>query len=137
MVLISSVNSFASRLKSCLTKSLTFFIFFYIFLRKYTFILLYFLLLFSHTSFLSSVFFSLFKSPFLSSSFGPLLKILPNGEYSNLVCSTALGLKSISSITKYLYLSKLLEHNADILAAFLSKSYCALFYIIFLSKILI
>ena len=37
---------------------------------------------------------------------------------------------------KYSYLSKLPKDNGDILAAFLSKSYCALFCLIFLSKIL-
>ena len=43
--------------------------------------------------------FNLFKSPsFLSSSLSnPLLKILPNGEYSNLACSIAFGFKSKSS----------------------------------------
>ena len=56
-----------------------------------------------------------------------LLKILPNGEYSNLACSTVLGFKPKSSTVKYSYLYKLLEDNADILAAFLSKSYCASF----------
>ena len=53
------------------------------------------------------------------------LNILPNGEYSNLACSTVLGFKPKSSPVKYSYLSKLLEDNVDILAAFLSKSYCS------------
>ena len=53
--------------------------------------------------------------------------MLPNGEYSSLAYSTVLGLRSKSSPVKYSYLSKLLENNADILAAFLSKSYCASF----------
>ena len=90
------------------------------------------------TLFLSSIFFNLFKSPsFLSSSLNPLLNILPNGEYSNFAYSTVLGFKLKSSPVKYSYLSKLLEDNADILAASLSKSYCAPFYLIFLFKILI
>ena len=38
---------------------------------------------------------------------------MPNGEYSNLACSTVLGLRPRSSPVKYLYLSKLLEDNAD------------------------
>ena len=79
-----------------------------------------------------SIFFNLLKRPsFLSSLSNPLLKILPNGEYSNLACSTVLGFKPKSSPRNYSYLSKLLENNADILAAFLSKSYCASFYITF------
>ena len=53
----------------------------------------------------------------------PLLKILPNGEYSNLACSIAFGLKS--SPVKYSTLSKLLEDRADIITAFLSKLYRA------------
>ena len=57
---------------------------------------------------------------FLSFLSNPLFKILPNGEYSNLACSTVLGFKSKSSQVKYSYLSKLLENNGDILAAFLS-----------------
>ena len=47
-----------------------------------------------------------------------------------------LGLRPKSSLVRYSYLSKLLENNADILAAFLSKSYCASFYIIFCLKLL-
>ena len=43
-----------------------------------------------------------------------------------------LGLRS-----KYLDLSKFLEYNANISAAFRSKSYCHSFYLIFLFKILI
>ena len=50
------------------------------------------------SSFLPSIFFSFFRSPFfLSSSLNPLLKILPNGEYSNFACSTVLGLRPKSS----------------------------------------
>ena len=66
-----------------------------------------------------------------------LLSNVPNGEYSNFAFSAVLGLRPKSSPVKYAYLSKLLEDNANILAAFLSKSYCALFYLIFLFKILI
>ena len=55
----------------------------------------------------------------------PLLKILPNGEYSNLACSIAFGLKPKSSPVKYSTLSKLLEDRADIITAFLSKLYRA------------
>ena len=81
---------------------------------------------------------SLCKSPsFLLSSFNLSLKTLLNGEYSNFACSIILGLRSKSSPVKYLYLFKLLEDNADILAAFLSKSYYASFSLIFLPKILI
>ena len=88
---------------------------------------------FSSSSFLSLIFSSLFKIPsFLSSSLNPLLNILPNGEYSNFACSTVLGLRSKSSPVRYSYLSKLLEENADILAASLSKSYCVSFCLIFL-----
>ena len=82
--------------------------------------------MFSISSFLSLIFSSLFKSPFfLSSSLRPLLNILPNGEYSDFACSTVLGLRPRYSPVRYSYLSKLLEENADILAAALSKSYCA------------
>ena len=63
--------------------------------------------------------------------------MLPNGEYSNLACSIVFGFKPKSSPVKYSYLSKLLEDSADILAASLSKSYCASFCLIFLSKIFI
>ena len=63
--------------------------------------------------------------------------MLPNGEYSNLACSIVFGFKHKPLPVKYSYVSRLLEDNADILAAFLSKSYCASFYIIFLFKILI
>ena len=85
------------------------------------------------------MFFNLFKSPsFLSSSLSnPLLKILPNQEYSNLACSIVYVFKPKASPVKYSYLLKLLEDNADILAALLSKSYYASFCIIFLSKSLI
>ena len=69
--------------------------------------------------------FSPFKiSSFLSYSLNLLLNILPNGEYSNLVCSIVLGLRSKSSPVNNSYLSKLLEESADVLAASLSKSYC-------------
>ena len=83
----------------------------------------------NYSLFLRSIFFSLFKSPSsLSLSLSnPLLKVLPNREYSNLAYSTVLGLRTKSSPIKYSYLSKLLEDNADILAVFLSKSYCASF----------
>ena len=81
--------------------------------------------------------FNLFKSPsFLSSSLSnPLLKVLTYGEYSNLVCSILLGLRPKPLPVKYSYLSKLLEENPDILAAFLSKSYCASFCLIFYLKL--
>ena len=71
------------------------------------------------------------------SSLNPLLNILPNGKYSNLVCSIVLGLRPKSSPVNNSYLSKFLEDNADILAASLSKSYCGSFCLIFLFKILI
>ena len=49
------------------------------------------ILIVSHSYF--QYFFNLFKSlPFLSFSSNPLLKILPDGEYSNLACSVALAL---------------------------------------------
>ena len=48
---------------------------------------------------------------------------LPNVEYSNLACSTTLGLYPKSSPAKYSYLCNCLEDNADILAASLSRSY--------------
>ena len=129
MALFSSINCFASKFKGSLTKSVTSFML----SEALPFIA------FSCSSFLSSVFFSLFKSPsFLSFYFfNPLIKILPNGEYSNLACSTVLGFKLKSSPVKYSYLSKLLKDNEDILAAFLSKSYCVSFCVIFLFKILI
>ena len=51
-----------------------------------------------------------------------LVKTIPNGEYSNLVFSTTLGLYSKSSPVKYLYLPRrFFDFNADILAARLSK----------------
>ena len=89
-------------------------------------------------SFLTSIFFSLLNNPSFWSSLlsKPLVK-LPSGDYSNLACSTVLRLRPKSSPVKYSYLCKLLEDNADVLAAFLSKSYCASFFIIFLRKILI
>ena len=48
-----------------------------------------------------------------------------------------LGLRPKSSPVKYSYLSKLLQDNADISAAVLSKSNCVSFCLIFLLKILI
>ena len=91
---------------------------------------------FNFCSFLSSISFSLLNDPsFLSSSFKFLLKILPNGEYSNLACSIVFGFKPKSSSVKYSILSRFLEDRADIIAAFLSKSYCASFCRIFLSKL--
>ena len=56
---------------------------------------------------------------------------------TQIACSIVLGLRSKSLAIKYSYLSKLLEEYEDILAASLSKSYCASFRLIFLSKILI
>ena len=67
----------------------------------------------------------------------PYLKKIFNGEYSNLACSTLLGLRPRPSLVKYSYLSKLEEHNANISAAFLSKSYFVSFCKIFLCKIFI
>ena len=61
----------------------------------------------------------------LSSFFNPLLKALPNGEYSNLTCSTTPALYPNSSSVKCLYLSNSLDDNAEILAASLSKLYWA------------
>ena len=85
-----------------------------------------------------SIFFYLLKRPSsLSFSLNPLLKIILNGEYSNLACLIVFGFKPRSSPVKYSYLSKLLEDNEDILAAFLSKSYYVSFCRIFLFKILI
>ena len=66
-----------------------------------------------------------------------LLSDIPNGEYSNFTFSTVLGLRSKSSPVNNSNLSRLLEDNADISAAFLSKSYCDTFCLIFLFKILI
>ena len=68
--------------------------------------------------------FSFFKShSILSSFFNPLLKTVPNGEYSNLVCSATHGLYPKSSQTKYSYLSNSSVGDAEILAASLFKSY--------------
>ena len=65
----------------------------------------------------------MFKIPsFLSFSSTPLLKTLPNGEYSNLAGSTIPGLYPKSSPVKYSYLSNFLDDNAEILAASLSYS---------------
>ena len=67
-----------------------------------------------------SIFFNLLKRPFsLSSSLNYLLKILPNGEYSNQACSIVFGFKPKSSPVKYSILSRFLEDCADIIAAFL------------------
>ena len=49
------------------------------------------LIAFNCSSFLPLIVFNHFKSPFLSFSSNPLLKILPNGKYSNLTCSTTPG----------------------------------------------
>ena len=88
------------------------------------------------SSSLSLIFSNLLNNPyFLSSSLNALLNILPNGEYSSLVCSIVLGLRSKSSTVNNSYLSKLLEESTDILAASLSKSYCDLFCLVFLFKI--
>ena len=96
------------------------------------------LIVFINSSLLSLMFFNPFKIPsFLSSSLNPLLKTLPNGEYSNFACSIVLGFKPNSSPVNNSYLSKLIKESADILAASLSKSYCDSFCLIFLSKILI
>ena len=90
------------------------------------FLILMFLIPFNCCSFLPSIVFSIFQGlSFFSSSFKPLFKNLLNGKYPNLACSTVLGLRPRSSPVKYSYLSKLLEDSADILAAFLSESYCA------------
>ena len=84
-----------------------------------------------------SVFFDLFKSPsFLSSFSNSVLKTLPNGNYSNLACSTIPGLYPKSSPIKYSYLSSSLDNTTDILAASLSKSYWAKFALILSSRIL-
>ena len=77
--------------------------------------------MFISSSFLSLIFFNPFKIPsFLSSSLNPLLNILPNGEYSNLVCSIVLGFKSKSSPVNNSCLSKLLEESVDVLGFILS-----------------
>ena len=50
-------------------------------------------------------------------------KTAPNGEYSNLVFSSTLGLCPKSSPVKYSYFSKKsLDYKADIFAASLPKS---------------
>ena len=51
-----------------------------------------------------------------------LVKVYPNGEYSNLAFSTIPGLYPKSSSVKYSCLSNSLDDNADILGASLSKS---------------
>ena len=52
------------------------------------------------------------------------VKTAPNGEYSNLVFSSTLGLCPKSSPAKYSYFSKRsLEDKADIFAVSLPKSY--------------
>ena len=64
-------------------------------------------------------------------------KTTPNGEYSNLVFSSTLGLCPKSSPVKYSYFSKRsLEDKADILAASLPKLHWALFALILSSRIL-
>ena len=69
--------------------------------------------------------FSFFKShSILSSFFNRLLKTVPNGEYSTLVCSTTHGLCPKSSSTKYSYMSNSSVGDAEILAASLFKSCC-------------
>ena len=59
---------------------------------------------------------------YLSFLFNPLLKTLPNGEYSNLARSTTPVLYPKSSPVKYSYLWNSLDDNAEILAVSLSKS---------------
>ena len=54
-----------------------------------------------------------------------LFKASPNGEFSNLTFSTTPGLYPTSAPVKYSYLSNSLDNKAEILAAFLSKSYRA------------
>ena len=54
-----------------------------------------------------------------------LFKASPNGEFSNLTFSTTPGLYPKSAPVKYSYLSNSLDNEAEILAAFLSKSYRA------------
>ena len=82
------------------------------------------LIVFISSSFLFLIFSNLLNNPsLLSFLLNPLLKTLPNGEYSNLVCYIVLGFKPKSSPVNNSYLSKLLDDNTDILAASLSKSY--------------
>ena len=70
------------------------------------------------------MFYRFFKIPsFLLSLSNPLLKILPNGKYSNLACSTIPDLYPKSLTVKYSYFPNTLDDNAEVLAAFLSKSY--------------
>ena len=64
------------------------------------------------------------------------LKTLPNGEYSNLACSTTPGLCPKSSPVRYSYLSNSLDDNVEMLAALLSKSYWAWFVLILSLRIL-
>ena len=64
------------------------------------------------------------------------LKNLPNGEYSNLACSTTPGLCPKSSPVRYSYLSNSLDDNVEMLAALLSKSYWAWFVLILSLRIL-
>ena len=52
-----------------------------------------------------------------------LFKVSPNGEYSDLACSTTTTLYPKSSPVKYSYLSNSVDHNAETLAASLSKLY--------------
>ena len=90
---------------------------------------------FSSFLFLSPIFLTLFKRPsfFVFFSVNPLLKTLPNGEWSNLACSITLGFYPKSSPVRYSFFLKLSEEYVDILAANLSKSYCARFALILLS----
>ena len=61
------------------------------------------------------------KSFFLSSSSNPLLKTLPNGEYSNLAFSATCGLYPKPSPVKYSYFSDSPDESAEILAVSLSR----------------
>ena len=66
-----------------------------------------------------------------------LLSDITNGEYSNLVFSSKLGLCPKSSPINYLhFFERILEDKADILDASLPKSYWAWFALILSSRIL-
>ena len=81
MPLISLIKAIDSGVKSSSNKPI------------FDFISVLFPVIFNYSSFLSSIFLNLFKSSsYLSSSSNPLLKNLPNGEYSKLACPTVLGL---------------------------------------------
>ena len=70
------------------------------------------------------MFFNLFKSlSFLSLSSSPLLKILPTGEYSNFAFGITSALHPKSLAVKYSYFSNSPLDSAEILVAYLSKSY--------------